>query len=250
MEEKFTRSEWAAMEGGHEVTPNKLFEFMNDEMTEARLFKNPKQFVTQSGEDIAANVYAHLLGVQAMRYTDPGKASTYARNTLKYSGFDGVRSGATDLHNLIAGLERKGGYRIPTAQIKRYLRNVQNGVVDTQLDRRTMIAVERSLKIGDSKLKSMRRIVGDWPRALPNERTAGATRLGFMLNHYAKGSDLTGPYNKSVRGIAADNAKSPYTGNTFAKTVAATAVGAFVGYKTNKNPNIKNIHNEYKIKPA
>ena len=69
MEEKFTRSEWAAMEGGHEVTPNKLFEFMNDEMTEARLFKNPKQFVTQSGEDIAANVYAHLLGVQAMRYT-------------------------------------------------------------------------------------------------------------------------------------------------------------------------------------
>ena len=25
---------------------------------------------------------AHLLGVQAMRYTDP--ASTYARNTLKY----------------------------------------------------------------------------------------------------------------------------------------------------------------------
>ena len=30
-------------------------------MTEARLFKI-KQFVTQSGEDIAANVYAHLLG--------------------------------------------------------------------------------------------------------------------------------------------------------------------------------------------
>ena len=117
--EKYTASEWAAMEGGHEVPSKKLFEFMNDEMTEARLFKNPKQFVTQSGDDIAANVYAHLLGVQAMRYTDPGRASTYARNTLKYSGFDGVRSGATDLHNLIAGLERKGGYRIPTAQIKR-----------------------------------------------------------------------------------------------------------------------------------
>ena len=32
-----------------------------------------------------------------------------------------------------------------------------------------------------------------------------------------------------------------YTGNTFAKTVAATAVGAFVGYKAIRNPNIKNI---------
>ena len=28
MEEKFTRSEWAAMEGGHEVPFNKLFEFI------------------------------------------------------------------------------------------------------------------------------------------------------------------------------------------------------------------------------
>ena len=74
----------------------------------------------------------------------------------------------------------------PTAQIKRYLRNVQNGVVDISLDRRTMIAVERPLKISDSKLKSARRIVGDWLQARPNEQTAGATRLGFMLNPLCK----------------------------------------------------------------
>jgi len=244
--EKFTAQEWAAMEGGHEVPRKKMFEFINDEMTEARLFRNPKQFITKDGEDIAANVYAHLLGVQAMRYTDPGKASTYARETLKYNGFDGVRSGATDLHNLIAGLERKGGYSIPTAQIKRYLKNVQNGVQDTALDRRTMLAVERSLGISDSKLRSMRRIIGDWPRALPNEQTAGATRLGFMLNHYARGSDLAGPYNRSVSGIAANNAKSPYSGLTWAATLA----GAYIGYKAIRDPNIKNIHKKYKIKPA
>lgn len=226
------------------------FEFLNDEMTEARLFKSPSQFVSQSGEDIAANVYAHMLSLQAMKYTDPGKARKYAGQTLKFSGFDGVRSGATDLHNLIAGLEKKGGYSIPTAQIKRYLRNTQNGVFDTQLDRRTLLAVERSLKVRSSNLKSMRRIISDWPRALPNERRAGATRLGFMLNHYAKGSDLAVPYNRSVRNIAANDAKSPYTGNTFAKTVAATAAGAFLGYKAIRNPNIKNISKNYKIKPA
>ena len=38
--EKYTASEWAAMEGGHEVQ-QKLFEFMNDEMTEV-LFKKSK----------------------------------------------------------------------------------------------------------------------------------------------------------------------------------------------------------------
>ena len=247
MEEKFTRTEWAAIEGGHEVPSKNLFEFMNDELAEARLFKNPKQFITTKKEDIAANVYAHLLGVQAMRYTDPGKASTYARDTLRFNGFDGVRTGGTDLHNLIAGLERKGGYNIPTAQIKRYLKNVQNGVVDTQLDRRTMMAVERSLSIRDSKLTSMRRIIGDWPRALPNEQKAGATRLGFMLNHYARGSDLAQPYNQSVKGIAANNAKSPYNS---ALTWAAVAAGAYIGYKAVRNPNLKNIHKNYKVKPA
>ena len=92
----------------------------------------------------------------------------------------------------------------------------------------------------------MRRIVGDWFQANANERTAGATRLGFMLNHYARGSDLTGPIIE-VLGIAANDAKSPYTGNTFAKTVAATAVGAFVGYKAIPS-NIKNISKKYKIK--
>ena len=65
----------------------------------------------------------------------------------------------------------------------------------------------------------------------PNERTAGATRLGFMLNHYARGSDLTGSYNPSERGIAANDAQSRTQAILLVKTVAATAVGAFVGYK-------------------
>jgi|TARA_R110002153_G_scaffold273220_1_gene443462 hypothetical protein len=249
--DKYTASEWAAMDGGHTIEPKqKMFGFMNDELVEARLFRNPTQFATSNKEDIAKNVYAHLMGVQAMRYTDPGQASTYARKTMSYNGFDGVRTGATDLHNLIAGLERKGGYSIPTAQIKRYLKNVQNGVVDTQLDRRTMLAVERSLQIRDPKLTAMRRIISDWPRALPNEQKAGATRLGFMLNHYARGSDLAGPYNKSVTGIVSQDAKSPYTGNTFAKTIAGVAVGAVIGYKAIRDKNIQNVHKKYKIKKA
>lgn len=84
-------------------------------------------------------------------------------------------------------------------------------------------------------------------RALPNEQKAGATRLGFMLNHYARGSDLAQPYNQSVKNIAAPNAKSPYNS---ALTWAAVAAGAYIGYKAIRNPNIKNINKNYKVKPA
>ena len=56
-------------------------------------------------------------------------AKNYARNTLRFAGFDGVRPGATDLHNLLASVER-----VPQAQVKRYLQDIVRGKGDTQAD--------------------------------------------------------------------------------------------------------------------
>jgi hypothetical protein len=98
----------------------------------------------------------------------------------------------------------------------------------TDRDRRTIMQLEKTLQIRDPNLKSMRRIIADWPKATASEQQAGATRLGFMMNHYARGSDLHGPYIKSVNGMAAQKAKSPY--GTGTKTFAAVAAGAVAGY--------------------
>tara|TARA_B110000305_G_C19314650_1_gene575748 strand:- start:205 stop:975 length:771 start_codon:yes stop_codon:yes gene_type:complete len=233
--EKYTVNEQAAIEGGHLVEPRQpKFGFIHDELVEAKLFRSPNAFKTKTSEDIAHNIYAHLLSLQTMRYTDPGTAGLYAKQTLQYSGFDGVRPGASDLHNLLShfnSIEDKGTMSLPTAQVKRMLKDIQGGIKITDRDRRTLMQLEKSLRIKDPNLKSMRRIIGDWPRALPSEQKVGATRLGFMLNHYARGSDLHNPYIKSVKGIAAQNAKSPYGGlKTFATVAAATIAGAVVGY--------------------
>lgn len=216
-----------------------MMDFFKEELVEARLFKSPAQFKTADASELAHNIYAHVLALNAMRYTDPGVASTYAKNTLKYNGFDGVRASATDLHNLIAGLERledKGTITIPHAQLKRMLKDTQNGVLNVSKDRQTIIALEKGLGIKDSNLKAMRRIIAEWPRSLPNEQKVGATRLGFMMNHYARGSDLHVPYIKSVNGIAAQNAKSPYA--PLVKW-GAIAGAALAGYAAIRNTNIK-----------
>lgn len=216
-----------------------MMDFLKEELVEARLFKNPAQFKTANAEDLAHNIYAHVLALQAMRYTDPGIASKYAKDTMRFSGFDGVRTSATDLHNLIAGFERlddKGAIAIPQAQLKRMLKDIQNGVNVTDRDRRAIMSLERGLGVRDPNLKAMRRIIADWPRAMPNEQKAGATRLGFMLNHYAKGSDLHRPYIKSVNGIAAQDATSPYSK---LKWPALMAAGAIAGYAAIRNKNIK-----------
>jgi hypothetical protein len=216
-----------------------MMDFLKDELAEAKLFRSPASFKTKNAEDIAHNIYAHVLALQAMRYTDPGVASNYAKNTLRFSGFDGIRAGGTDLHNLIAGLERaedKGSLGIPAPSLKQFLRDIQNGVNVTDRDRRTIMSLERSLGIKDPNLKAMRRVISDWPRALPNEQKIGATRLGFMLNHYAKGSDLHRPYITSINGIAAQNATSPYSKLKWPAIIAAATIA---GYKAVRNPKIK-----------
>ena len=206
-------------------------DFLKDELVEAKLFRSPSSFKNADAQQLAHNIYAHVLSLQAMRYTDPGVAGKYAQNTVRFGGFDGVRTGASDLHNMIAGLERmndKGVVNIPKAQLRKMLRDIQNGIKVTDRDRRTIMALERGLGIKDPNLKAMRRIVSDWPRATPQEQKLGATRLGFMMNHYARGSDLHRPYITSVRGIGANNAKSPY--NSLVKwgsIAAATAAGYF-----------------------
>lgn len=207
--------------------------FIKDELVEAKLFRSPASFKTKSAEDVAHNIYAHILSLQAMRYTDPGVAGKYAKNTLRFNGFDGVRAGGSDLHNLMAHLdtiEDKGMLSVPNAQVKRMLRDIQNGVKVTDRDRRTIMQLEKSLRIKDPNLKAMRRIIADWPRALPSEQKAGATRLGFMMNHYARGSDLHTPYIKSINGIANPSAKSPYNSKLGWAAVGAVA-GAVAGYK-------------------
>lgn len=216
-----------------------MMDFLKDELVEAKLFRSPSSFKTKTAEDIAHNIYAHVLALQAMRYTDPGVASTYAKNTMKFSGFDGIRAGGTDLHNLIAGLEKaedKGNIGINAPTLKKFIRDIQNGINVTDRDRRAIMSLERSLGIKDPNLKAMRRIISDWPRALPKEQKVGATRLGFMLNHYAKGSDLHRPYIQSVSGFGAPNAKSPYQSLvTWGSVAAATAAG----YALVRNKNIK-----------
>jgi len=210
-----------------------MMNFLKDELVEAKLFRSPASFKTKSAEDVAHNIYAHMLSLQAMRYTDPGVAGKYAKDTLRFSGFDGVRAGGSDLHNLLAHLdtiEDKGMLSVPNAQVKRMLKDIQNGVAMTDRDRRTIMQLEKTLQIRDPNLKSMRRIIADWPKATASEQQAGATRLGFMMNHYARGSDLHGPYIKSVNGMAAQKAKSPYNSKLGWAAVGAAA-GAIIGYK-------------------
>ena len=170
------------------------FEFIKEELAEARMFKDPKRINVSSQARLADTLYSHLLGLQIMKYENPAAAKAYARNTLRFAGFDGVRPGATDLHNLLASVER-----VPQAQVKRYLQDIVRGKGDTQADRRSLVMIQRAIGARGGNSNALRRMIADWPRLLPNEKKVSATRLGFALNQNARGSDLTPAYVKTMK---------------------------------------------------
>lgn len=207
------------------------FEFIKEELAEARMFKNPKRIAASSQGQLADTLYSHLLGLQVMKYENPKMASAYARKTLSLP-FNTVRPGATDLHNLIASVDKT-----PQNQVKGYLQSIANGRLDTQADRRSLIMLQRGLGVRSGATNQMRRVIADWPRMLPSERKVAATRLGFALNHSARGSDMMPGYMKTMKkkDLGIDQAKSPLHKNPL---VWGAVAGAAL-YKAIRDPRLK-----------
>jgi hypothetical protein len=206
------------------------YEFLKEELAEARMFKNPDRIAATSQGQLADTLYSHLLGLQVMKYENPRQAKAYARKTMSLP-FNSVRPGATDLHNLLASVDR-----VPQHQVKRYLQDIINGRMDTVADRRTLIMLQRGLGVRGGANNQMRRVIADWPRMLPAERKVAATRLGFALNHSAKGSDFMPSYHRTMkkRDLGIDQAKSPLKNPIVWGAVAGAAL-----YKAIRNPNIR-----------
>jgi len=209
------------------------FEFIRQELGEARMFKDPKRINVSSQARLADTLYSHLLGLQVMKYENPKMAARYARNTMRFAGFDGVRAGATDLHNLLASVDR-----VPQAQVKRFLTDIIRGKGDTQADRRSLVMIQRAIGARGGTTNQMRRMIADWPRLLPNEKKVSATRLGLALNQNARGSDMTPMYVKTVKksNLGIDDAKTP--GLAKNPMVWGAVAGAAL-YKTIRDPRLK-----------
>lgn len=181
------------------------FEFIKEELTEARYLRRPGQLTGQSGYDVAETFFEHLLILQQLRYDDPVYAQVYAKDTLKYMNFKAIRPSATDLHNLTAVLLNPTKYSDTVSDLnnlsfdqlrfKRYLRNIIKGKVNESADRMMFYRMQKNLKIRNTFLKQARRIIADYPSANPTERRNVSTRMMSIFRRDQKyRSDLFKQY--------------------------------------------------------
>jgi hypothetical protein len=219
------------------------FEFIREELTEARYLRNPKDATGYSEYDIADTFFEHMLMLQQMRYENPAAAAEYAKKTLQYQNFTQVRTGATDLHNLAAilanpskysdKLTSSGNVSLDELKFKRYLRDVRDGKLNKAQDRQLFMALQRNLGIRNSLLKNARRIAQDYGTASNNERKAVAQRMINTTRQDNKfRSDIFRPYAAGMasQGLIATGPQADSIAKTAAKTIAKAAAYGAAGY--------------------
>jgi hypothetical protein len=184
------------------------------DLAEARYMRTDRDITTYKIDDydVAETFFQHLLILQQMRFENPSWAKQYATDTLRYQHFTGIKTGATDLHNLASILNNPTRYRdkIPNLgtvrfdhiALKRYLRDVILGKNDVQFVRSFFLKMQKTLAIRGSALKIARRVIADYQTSIDNEKTSVTTRLKNSLWKDAKfRSDLYKPYMRSTSDI-------------------------------------------------
>lgn len=219
------------------------FEFIREELHEARYIRRPQDVTGDSSYNIAETFYEHLLALQQLRYENPALASEYAKDTYRFMNFRDIKTGGTDLHNLAAILNNQQKYKDRIADVgdvyfdelrfKRYLRNVIDGKADKSMDRTMFYKMQRDLNIRNSFLRNARRILVDYDSATPQERKQVATRLmnTFRQNQKFR-SDIFRAYAATAKNndllMQPEPAKSGIPG--YVKGAAALAGIAAAGY--------------------
>jgi hypothetical protein len=215
------------------------FEFIREEITEARYIRNVRDTIGRDATDVGESFFEQLLMLQQLKYENPAMAKKYAQETLRYQGFNSVKPGGTDLHNLASiiqnpskyqGVTSGGSVAIDELGFKRYLRNIINGRSEPGMERTFLMNQQKKLKIKSPFLKSARRIVGDYGRSTPDERKVLSTRMINSQRQDGKyRSDITKNYAKTIdkKGLTPDVKKPGIPG--WAKLAATAAAGYALG---------------------
>ena len=210
-EQKYTLQQYAAMEGGHEMTPdNKELSFIQS-LGEARMFKTRQQISSEGARGLTDHLFVGLLSLYAMSndYKYAPVAKQYARRTGMYGGFNKASPSGTDIYQTMFTLNKPGGLADSEAdklllakvnfndkQIKQFLKKIETGQANHGQAKAFFYKLEKDLAIKDPKLRAARRLVGDWNGLTTQQRQLASTQLNKYYRLNARRSDLTPLFKK------------------------------------------------------
>jgi hypothetical protein len=214
MSEKYTALEWAAIEGGHEVTPTeKPFSFIKD-LHESRMTKDNGSSQKLTYTDAGERMYLTLLALETMRQYPDFKAyvQRYAKKTSGFELYKYYRIMGTDLYNFtyflvgtdgaqdklkdpVAAKKLRATTKIPTAAINRYINAVALGKDPVQVNSMFM-AIETAIGVTNTDYKAIRRNLINFGKLTSAEKRLVSTRLIFAVRAKLRSSDIIEDFEK------------------------------------------------------
>ena len=218
MTDRYTATEWAAIEGGHTMdTPKEeAFSFIKD-LHEARMTKDNGSSRKLTFSDCCERLYLTLLILETMRnFPDYQKTvQRYAKSTVGFETYKFYRVMGSDLYNFIyflvggdsaqdklkdpeAAKILKATTKIPVNDLNRYIRALASGstTIKQYNPSSLFFKLESALKITNSDYKAVRRSIMNWDKETRSEKRLVATRLIFAARAKLRGSDLISDFEK------------------------------------------------------
>ena len=225
MTERFTAAQWAEIEGGHEMTPDKSepMSFLKD-LHEARMTKDNGPSRKLSYADCGERMYLTLLALETMRQY-PEYKGIVQRHCKKTSGFElykYYRIMGTDLYNFLYFLvgsqdklkdpesaratAKAVKRKIPIMDINRHIQALGRGAEPT-LVTKMFLGIESSLNITNADYKMIRRGLQDYPKLTKADKERLVTRLIFAVRAKLRSSDIIDDFEKFA---AIKNLETPF----------------------------------------
>ena len=222
-------------------------DFVNDLMTEARMFRSRHGLSDYSAREMADNTFAHMIALQVMNreFKYSSVASTYAGRTASYGNFDYFRSNGTDLYAMIHSLFGKGSItkfndeknseillkrmRPNMQQIKGFLLHISSSGANADKEKRMLMQLQSMLFVNDSRLRSMKRLAGDYENLTTREKR---TLISSLLTYFRANSPKSS-LTSYIRKLASerDFVDGDKVKTSKAMAAGAALAGAYIGYK-------------------
>lgn len=176
-----------------------------EELTESRMFKNSRDF-SQSSNKMLANLSMIAILISVI-YRNHSWIKKYLESTLDVGDFDHVRSGNTDLANIITVLKNFADYKIdiansgisfPVMQFRQLAREIVGGKLTEGDCHRYLYSLEGYLKITDLEFKNVRRSAFNWENISKVEKKALLRHMASYLNSNAPTMDMTIWYKQEI----------------------------------------------------
>ena len=228
-------------------------DFIDNEITEGRLFRTSRNYQNLTGRDVADLFYLTTLAIYIMEKDSKQSkfARAYAKRTTQYGPYALFRTHATDLYLLGYVIDNPDNdniklkdHLISTGFLKsiklqnrrhwNFFNKIGRGaIVDGPVS--FFISLENQLKIKDARYKSWRRLATDWQSTKFRSKQYVTAKLIQEFRRIGLGSEMMTPLQTMTKyrsyEITDKYKRRPGTGRKVAGAVAGAVAGRYAGKK-------------------